>query len=64
MSQFEKKMAIFSGSTNPDLAQEIADELGVVLGDIKLETFANGEIYARYQQSIRGYDVFLVQSVA
>lgn len=64
MSNMTKTMAVFSGSTYPELAEEIAKELGVKLGDIRLEKFANGEIYARYMDSVRGADVFLIQSVA
>lgn len=60
----EKKLHIFSGSVYPELAQEIAAYLDVELGDIKLEKFANGELYARYMESVRGEDVFLVQSVS
>ena len=63
MTEMQKNMALFSGSVNPKLAEEIADELGVSLGNIKLEAFANGEIYARYLESLRGADVFIVQSV-
>ena len=63
MDEVEKSMALFSGSVNPGLANEIADELHMSLGNVKLEKFANGEIYARYQESIRGADVFLIQSV-
>ena len=58
-----KRMAVFSGSSNLKLADEIAQELGISLGNVKLEKFANGEIYARYLESVRGADVFLVQSV-
>ena len=58
-----KRMAVFSGSSNLKLADEIARELGISLGNVKLEKFANGEIYARYQESVRGADVFIVQSV-
>ena len=64
MDDMHKSLAIFSGSVNPALAEEIASELGVSLGNVKLEKFANGEIYARYLDSVRGADVFLVQSVA
>ena len=64
MDNMQKSMAIFTGSVNPGLADEIAKELGVSLGNVKLEKFANGEIYARYLDSVRGADVFLVQSVA
>ena len=59
-----KRLALFTGSVNPSLAQEIAEELEVPLGNVRLEKFANGEIYARYQESVRGADVFIVQSVA
>ena len=63
MVEMRKTMAVFAGSVNPGLAQGIADNLGIKLGDVKLEKFANGEIYARYEQSVRGADVFIVQSV-
>ena len=64
MTEMTKRMALFSGSVNPELAEEIAKNLNANLGNIKHEKFANGEIYARYQESIRGADVFLIQSVA
>lgn len=64
MTEMEKSLALFTGSVNPKLAEEIANELGQPLGNIKLEKFSNGEIFARYLQSIRGADVFLIQSVA
>lgn len=63
MTEVQKSMAVFSGSVNPGLADEIAKELEISLGNVKLEKFANGEIYARYQESVRGADVFLIQSV-
>lgn len=63
-SEIKKNLSIFSGSCNPELADQIAECLGVELGNIRLEKFSNGEIYARYQESIRGCDVFLIQSVA
>ena len=64
MTEMQKTLAVFSGSVNRPLAESIADELGVSLGNVKLEKFSNGEIYARYLESVRGADVFLVQSVA
>ena len=64
MTEMKKSIAVFSGSVNPELADQIANELGVSLGNVKLEKFANGEIYARYLESVRGADVFLIQSVA
>ena len=55
-------LKLFSGTTYPRLVQEIADYLGVSPGLIKISRFANGEIYVRYEESIRGADVFVVQS--
>ena len=64
MTEMQKSMAVFSGSVNPELADQIAESLGITLGHVKLEKFSNGEIYARYLESVRGADVFIVQSVA
>jgi ribose-phosphate pyrophosphokinase len=58
----QKRLMVFAGRSHPDLAQAIAQNLGVELGEIELETFANGETYCRYLESIRGADVFLVQT--
>ena len=57
-----KRLMVFSGRSNTDLAERICDRLGVTLGGTTLKTFANGEIYARFEESVRGADVFLVQS--
>src|SRR6516165_11458188 len=57
-----KRLMAFSGRSHPDLAAAIAEKLGVELGEIELETFPNGETYCRYCESIRGADVFLVQT--
>ncbi len=57
-----KRLMVFSGRSHPELAGQIAEHLGVELGEIELETFANGETYCRYNESIRGADVFLVQT--
>ena len=58
------RLMLFAGRSHPELAQRIADELGIELGAVELRTFANGEIYCRYLESIRGADVFIVQSPA
>ena len=59
-----KSIRVYSGSSNRPLAQKIAEFLGVELSDLTLKQFANGEIYARYDETVRGADVFLIQSVA
>src|SRR6187200_1058843 len=58
----QKRLMVFSGRSHGDLAQKIAEKLGVELGGIDLGTFANDETYCRYDESIRGADVFLVQT--
>ncbi len=58
----QKRLMVFSGRSHPELAERIADTLGVGLGGIELKTFSNGETYCRYLESIRGADVFLVQT--
>ena len=58
----QKRLMLFSGRSNAELAEQIAEKLGVHLGEVKLKTFANGETYVRYVDSIRGGDVFIVQS--
>jgi ribose-phosphate pyrophosphokinase len=56
------KLMLFSGRSNPDLAAAIAVRLGLQLGEVVLKTFTNGETYCRYGESVRGADVFIVQS--
>jgi ribose-phosphate pyrophosphokinase len=58
---YDKRLMLFSGRANPELAAKIAGKLGVDLGPITLKTFSNGEVYCRFEESIRGADVFLVQ---
>jgi ribose-phosphate pyrophosphokinase len=58
---YAKRLMVFSGRANPELAARIAGKLGVDLGPVVLKTFSNGEVYCRYQESIRGADVFIVQ---
>ena len=57
-----KNVAIFAGSASTDLAAKIAEALGLHLGDMQVEHFADGEFSVYYKDSIRGKDVFLVQS--
>lgn len=58
----EKKMMFFSGRAHPELAEAVAQRLGVGVVPTKAFDFANGEIYVRYQESARGADCFLIQS--
>jgi ribose-phosphate pyrophosphokinase len=58
----KKRLHLFSGRSNPGLAAAIADHLGVDLGDANLSEFASGEMHCRFSESIRGSDVFLIQS--
>ena len=58
----QKRLMVFSGRSHPQLATSIAEKLGVELGDVELKTFANDETYCRYLESIRGADVFIVQT--
>jgi ribose-phosphate pyrophosphokinase len=57
-----KRLMVFAGRSSQDLGQRIATRLGIDLGAVTLKTFANGEIYVRFEESVRGADVFLVQS--
>ncbi|MDQ4068776.1 MAG: ribose-phosphate diphosphokinase [Actinomycetota bacterium] len=58
----KKRLELFTGRSNPSLAADIATALGVGLGETNLSQFANGEMYCRFGDSIRGSDVFIVQS--
>ena len=58
---YDKRLMVFSGRANPELAARIANKLGVDLGGVTVRTFSNGEVYCRYEESIRGSDVFIVQ---
>ena len=62
MSIDTKNVAIFAGSASLELATKIAEGLGISLGDMEVEHFADGEFSVYYKDSIRGKDVFLVQS--
>ena len=56
------KLKIFSGRSNPTLAQKIVDILNQKLGEISIRTFSDGEIWIKYEENIRGCDVFIIQS--
>jgi ribose-phosphate pyrophosphokinase len=58
----KKKLYLVSGRANLPLAEEIAECLGVELGEANLAEFANGELHCRFSESVRGTDVFIIQS--
>ncbi|HET6448084.1 MAG TPA: ribose-phosphate pyrophosphokinase [Conexibacter sp.] len=60
---YDKRLMLFSGRAHPALANDIAGKLGVELGGVTLKTFSNGEVYCRFEESIRGADIFIVQPI-
>jgi ribose-phosphate pyrophosphokinase len=58
----EKKLMLFSGRAHPELTSEIARNLGIEPTPARLFDFANGEIFVRFMESVRGSDAFVVQS--
>ena len=59
---YDKRLMVFAGRGSQELGHKIAGKLGLALGAVELKTFENGEVYCRYEESIRGADVFIVQS--
>ena len=60
----QKEIKLYTGTGNPALAEKVADILHLELQGLKIEKFANGEIYARFDESVRGDDVFFIQSLS
>src|SRR5262245_30558536 len=58
----KKKLMLVAGRGHPELSGEVSEHLGVPLGEVVLSTFANGEIYCRYGENIRGADLFVFQT--
>ena len=58
----KRERKIFSGRSNPELAKKIANSADCQLGDISIKTFSDGEIWVKYEENIRGQDVFIIQS--
>jgi len=57
----DKRFKLFSGSANPRLAEDVAQHIGVTVGQIKLQRFADGEVYFQLLENVRGVDVFVMQ---
>ena len=64
IQDYTKRLMVFGRRASGELASHNARHLAVDLGDVTLKTFSNGEVYCRYEESIRGADVFIVQSTA
>lgn len=60
----DRSMALFAGTSHPELAQQIAKELGIRLGKIQIETFPDQEIGIQILENVRGKDVFVLQTIA
>lgn len=59
----QRCLALYSGTSNRELAEEVAKYLGVELGEIEIRRFSDGEIYARIAKSVRGAEVYVIQSL-
>lgn len=62
MSQANSRIKVFSCNSNPLLAQKICNHLGIALGDSKVNKFSDGEIHIQLNETVRGLDVYVVQS--
>ncbi len=62
-ARYEKRLMVTAGRASRELGGKIAEKLGLELTDAGLKTFADGEVYCRYEESIRGADLFIVQSI-
>ena len=58
----ERSLMVFAGRGTPYLSAKVAEKLGIELGQVDIRTFADGEIYVKYMESVRGADVFIIQS--
>lgn len=58
----QKRLVLLSGRSHPELAESVADELGIPLSPTLAYDFANGEIFIRFRESVRGTDAFVLQS--
>ncbi len=64
MKPASKRIMVFSGRSNPILGNEIVDALGIDPGKVKISQFSDGEIYVKFLESVRGADVFLIQTLS
>jgi len=62
MAPIQKKLVLLAGRSHPELANAVADKLGIPLSKTVAYDFANGEIFVRFEESVRGADAFVLQS--
>lgn len=62
--QKNSNLLVFSGTSSPELSKNIAKKLGLSLGKVDVSRFLNGEIYVRFKDSVRGGDIFVIQSLS
>jgi len=58
----KETLKIFSGRSNPTLSKGIVEHLGLGLGKVTIRTFSDGELWVKFEENIRGNDVFIIQS--
>ncbi len=61
---YDKRLMVAAGRASKELGMKIADKVGVTPVAADLRTFSDGEVYCRFEESIRGADIFIVQSIA
>ena len=64
MISHDRNIKIFTGNSNPELANEIAEILGIPMGDAEVSTFSDGEIAVNIKETVRGAEVFIIQSTS
>ncbi len=64
MSQYEGKLKIFTGNASRDLGEKICEELQMELGNCEVGRFSDGEVFVTINESVRGQDVFIIQSTS
>ena len=62
MIAYAEHLMVFTGNSNPEFAKTVCKELGIEIGDSQVNTFADGEVAVSLNETVRGADVFLIQS--
>ncbi|MDX8402936.1 MAG: ribose-phosphate pyrophosphokinase [Mariprofundaceae bacterium] len=59
-----KRLRLFAGTSNPELARNICDQVAIPPGKVHTQRFSDGEIFLQFDESIRGHDMFFIQSTS